>query len=95
MYRRTAHIRKNFPTESGAVGGLVIDEDAPGVGGVLERLVRKECRHAKLRVTRQHPEDGIKRRIEPILLSDAGAQLLGYFVAQRVRDDDDSLLVVA
>ena len=59
----------------------------------LRVRVRQQCRHAELRVARQHPEDGLEVGVEAVLLADAGAKLVGHLVAQGVGDDDDGLLV--
>ena len=91
--RRAADALKDLPAEGGAVGRLVVREHGLGISGVLERRVREQSCHPELRVARQHPEDGVKRGVEAVLLPDARAELVGHLVPERVGDDDDGLLV--
>ena len=55
--------------------------------------MREESGHPELRVARQHPEDGVKRGFEAVLLPDAHTQFVCHLVPERVRDDNDGLLV--
>ena len=69
--RGATHPLEDLPAQGGAVGRLVVGEHGLGVGGVLECRVRQQRRHPQLRVARQHPEDGIERGVEAVLLPDA------------------------
>ena len=91
--RRAADALEDLPAEGGAVRRLVVRKHGLGISGVLERRVREKSCHPELRVARQHPEDGVKRGVEAILLPDARAEFVRHFVPECVGDDDDGLLV--
>ena len=57
--------------------------------------VRQQRRHAKLRVARQNPDHRLQFSIEPIELAYLAQCLFGHLIAQRIRDNDNDLLILA